>query len=48
MDYQDPTEQYHEITVPPKRTIWQKLGAGSLTISIIFHAILIVIGLIIV
>ena len=49
MDYQDPTEQaYHEITVPPKRTIWQKLGAGSLSISIIFHAILIVIGLIIV
>jgi hypothetical protein len=37
-----------EILVPKKRSIWQKLGAGSLSISIIFHAILIIVGLIIV
>ncbi|GAA5117697.1 hypothetical protein JIN84_17005 [Luteolibacter yonseiensis] len=35
-----------EITPPPKRSIWQRLGAGSLSISIIFHGILVLIGLI--
>ncbi|GAA5117693.1 hypothetical protein JIN84_17010 [Luteolibacter yonseiensis] len=49
MDYHDPTEQaYHEAATPPKRSIWQKLGAGSLSISIISHGILVLIGLIIV
>lgn len=30
--------------IPQKRTFWQKLGGGSLTISIIFHGVLILIG----
>lgn len=30
--------------LPAKRSIWQKLGAGSLTISILFHVILLACG----
>ncbi len=44
--YLDPGEEPHEIVITPqKKTIWQKIGAGSLSISIIFHVILLVIGL---
>lgn len=35
-----------ETPTPQKNTIWRKLGAGSLSISIIFHAILLIIGVI--
>ncbi|RYD27047.1 MAG: hypothetical protein EOP87_21780, partial [Verrucomicrobiaceae bacterium] len=35
-----------EIPAPRKNSIWRKLGAGSLSISIIFHALLLVIGVI--
>jgi len=31
--------------VPKKRGFWQKVGGGSLTVSILFHVILLVIGL---
>lgn len=35
-----------DIPTRKKRTIWQKIGAGSLTISIIFHTFLLIIGII--
>jgi hypothetical protein len=40
--------QPQEILLPvrTKRSIWQKLGAGSLSISIVFHAILLIIGVV--
>ncbi|RYD19746.1 MAG: hypothetical protein EOP88_17825, partial [Verrucomicrobiaceae bacterium] len=44
MDYE--TDEQIEILVPKKRSIWQKLGAGSLSISIVFHAILLIIGIV--
>jgi hypothetical protein len=46
--HQEPEFTTYETTAPPKRSIWQKLGAGSLSISIIIHGILVLIGLIIV
>lgn len=47
MDHsQDPYPEHYEIPEPQKRSIWQKLGAGALSISIIFHAILLIIGVI--
>ena len=33
------------IPAPKKRSLWQKLGGTSLTVSVIFHGILVVIGL---
>jgi len=33
------------IRPPKKRTIWQKIGGGSLSVSAVFHLILLVIGL---
>ncbi len=44
--YFDPGHEPHEFPITPRRrTLWQKIGAGSLTISIIFHVILLIIGL---
>ncbi|RYD20195.1 MAG: hypothetical protein EOP88_16005 [Verrucomicrobiaceae bacterium] len=41
---------HHSDTIPPptpqKRSIWQKLGAGSLSISVLFHVVLLVIGIV--
>jgi len=44
--YLDSGHEQHEILITPqKKTIWQKIGAGSLTISILFHVALLIIGL---
>lgn len=42
----DPHSPPLEIPPPQKLTFWQKVGGGSLTISLIFHAFLLVIGVI--
>lgn len=44
----NPDQEFPEypVVIPParKRSFWQKLGAGSLTISILFHVILLAVG----
>ncbi|MES2659299.1 MAG: hypothetical protein V4689_11835 [Verrucomicrobiota bacterium] len=42
----DPQDHPLEIPTPPKRSFWQKLGGGSLTISLLFHVILLAIAVI--
>ncbi|MES2438165.1 MAG: hypothetical protein V4584_03825 [Verrucomicrobiota bacterium] len=47
MDYNsDFDDQSQPVPVKPHRSFWQKLGAGSLSISLIFHAILLAVGLV--
>lgn len=45
MQTQLPAEPSAKTESPKKRTFWEKLGAGSLSISIIFHLVLLVIGI---
>ncbi len=42
----DPQAQPHPAPVSPKQSIWQKLGAGSLTISLMIHVAFLAIGVI--
>lgn len=42
----DPQAQPHPAPVTPKQSIWQKLGAGSLTISLMIHVAFLAIGVI--
>lgn len=43
---EDPDQEYQSfvVPVPAKKSFWQKFGAGSLTISILFHGALLVAG----
>jgi hypothetical protein len=34
------------VPIPPKKTFWQKLGGTSLTVSILFHLVLLAVGLV--
>ena len=36
----------HLTVVPPKRSVWKKLGGGSLSISLVLHLVLLLIGVI--
>ena len=36
--------QLHPAPEIPHRSLWQKLGAGSLSISVVFHLVLLVLG----
>ena len=42
----EPQTQPHPAPAPPKQSFWQKLGAGSLTISLMIHVVLLAIGVI--
>ncbi len=44
--YDDSDTQAPEIPAPPRRTFWQQFGGGSLSMSLIFHGILLAIGLV--
>ncbi|MEO5916010.1 MAG: hypothetical protein ABIS50_17375 [Luteolibacter sp.] len=43
---QDPRDFATEIQIPRKRSFWQKLGGGSLSISLFLHVILLAVGVI--